>query len=325
MTEHVEPIDAVCAAMRAESLVALAVHESPDADAVGAAAGMLDLFEQLGVAATLHVDAGVVLPYAAELLPADRVVVGQPPVTATLYALDCGSLDRLAVTLGAREGRTVDIDHHHDNTRFGDLSWVDGAASSTSELVCRLAARLGLQFGERAATALYAGISFDTGHFQHESTTAETLGWAAHLVSLGADPTGVYRLLYERRSLAGLRLWARAIERTRPAGGGRALLAMLTADDFAATGAGDDDTEGIVDALRGVPGVDVAALARPRDDGRVRVSLRSDGFDVSAVAGLQGGGGHRQAAGFTATGSVEEVIQWLSTVLDERLSTASSS
>ena len=325
MSERVEPIDAVCAAMRAESLVAVAVHESPDADAVGAAAGMLDLFEQLGVPAALYVDAGVDLPYAGEFLPSGKLVEGAPPAAATLYALDCGSLDRLALTLAARPARTVDIDHHHDNTRFGDITWVDGAASSTCELVCRLAARLGLEPQARAATALYAGISFDTGHFQHESTTAETFGWAARLVDAGAEPTRVYRLLYERRSLAGLRLWARAIERTRPAGGGRALLAMLTSDDFAATGAGDDETEGIVDALRAVPGVAVAALARPRADGRVRVSLRSDGFDVSAVAGLQGGGGHRQAAGFTATGSVEEVIQWLSTVLDERLSTASSS
>ncbi len=325
MTERGDQIDAVCAAMRAESQVAVAVHESPDADAVGAAAGMLDLFGQLGVPAALHVDAGVAVPYAAELLPPGVVVVGSPPGAATLYALDCGSLDRLALTLGERSGRTVDIDHHHDNTRFGDLTWVDGRASSTSELVCRLAARLGLEFGTRAATALYAGISFDTGHFQHESTSAETLGWAARLVERGADPTRVYRLLYERRSLAGLRLWARAIERIRPAAGGRALLAMLTADDFTATGAADDDSEGIVDALRGVPGVDVAALVRPRDDGRVRVSLRSEGFDVSAVASLKGGGGHRQAAGFTAAGSLEEVIQWLSTVLDERLSTVSSS
>jgi phosphoesterase RecJ-like protein len=319
-----DPIDAVCAAMRGESQAVVAIHESPDADAVGAAAGMLDLFRQLGVAAALHVDAGVDVPYAAELLPPERVLIGPPPAGATVYALDCGSLDRLAVTLGERAGRTIDIDHHHDNTRFGDINWVDGQASSTSELVCRLAARLGLEFGRRAATALYAGISFDTGHFQHASTSAETFGWAARLVERGADPARVYRLLYERRSLAALRLWARAIERTRPAGGGRALLTMLTADDFAATGASDDDTEGIVDALRGVPGVEMAALVRPRDDGRVRVSLRSDGFDVSAVAGMKGGGGHRQAAGFTATGSVEEVTQWLSTVLDERLSTASS-
>jgi bifunctional oligoribonuclease and PAP phosphatase NrnA len=315
---------AVCAAMEAESQVALAVHESPDGDAVGAAAGMLDLFAQLGVEAALYVDPGVALPLADEFLPADGVVAGTPPEAATLYALDCGSRERLAVTLGERSGRTIDIDHHHDNTRFGDLNLVVGDASSTSELVCDIAAALGLRFSARAAAALYSGISFDTGHFQHSSTSASTFACCARLVTDGADPNRIYRLLYETRTLASLRLWARAIAAAQPAAGGRALLAPLTGADFAATGAHDDDTEGIVEALRSVPGVEVAALLRPRSARKVRVSLRSEGFDVSAVAGLKGGGGHRQAAGFTADGTVEEVTQWLSTVLDERLSTASS-
>ncbi len=323
MTDHARELEAVCAAMRGESQVALAVHESPDGDAVGAAAGMLDLFVKLGAEAHLFVDAGVVLPLAGEFLPAELVVEGPPPATATLYALDCGSAARLAVTLDAGRRRTVNIDHHHDNTRFGDLNLVDGEASSTSELVCEIAARLGLRFSPSAAAALYAGVSFDTGHFQHASTSAATFACCARLVADGADPNRVYRLLYETRSLASLRLWARAIGRARPAAAGRALLTLLSADDFTATGASDDETEGIVDALRSVPGVEVAALARPHGDGLVRVSLRSEGFDVSAVAGLKGGGGHRQAAGFTTGGTVEGVTEWLSTVLDERLSTAS--
>ena len=314
----------VCEAMRSEALVALAVHESPDSDAVGAASGMLELFAALGIEATLAVDPGVELPFAAEFLPAERVVEGPPLPGAALYALDCGSAARLALTLGDGQRRVVNIDHHHDNTRFGDLNYVDGAASSTSEIVCEIAALLGLRFSPRAASALYAGISFDTGHFQHASTSAGTFAACARLVADGADPNEVYRLLYETRSLASLRLWARAIGRARPAAAGRALLTLLTADDFGDTGASDDETEGIVDALRGVPGVEVAALARPRGDGQVRVSLRSEGFDVSAVAGLKGGGGHRQAAGFTTAGTVEGVTEWLSTVLDERLSTASS-
>jgi len=324
MTIVAPELAAVCAAMRAESQAALAVHESPDGDAVGAAAGMLDLFAQLGVEAALYVDPGVTLPLADEFLPAERVVVGAPPDTATLYALDCGSRERLALTLGERRGRTIDIDHHHDNTRFGDLNLVAGDASSTSELVCDIAERLGLRFSPRAAAALYSGISFDTGHFQHSSTSASTFACCARLVTDGADPNRIYRLLYETRTLASLRLWARAIAAAQPAAGGRALLAPVTSADFAATGASDDDTEGIVEALRSVPGVEVAALLRPRGGRKVRVSLRSEGFDVSAVAALKSGGGHRQAAGFTADGTVEEVTQWLSTVLDERLSTASS-
>jgi len=319
-----DALERVCEAVRAETLVAVAVHENPDSDAVGAAAGLIDLFRQLGVRAALHIDPGVVLPFAAELLGGVPVVQGPPPPGATLYALDCGSRERLAVTLGDWTGRVVDIDHHHDNTRFGDLDLVDGEASSTSELVCLIAARLGLTPSRAAADALYAGISFDTGHFQHDSTSATTFVCCAGLVEAGADPHRIYQLLYESRTLASLRLWARAVAGARPAGAGRALIAVLTTADFAAAGAADGETEGVVDSLRSVAGVDVAALVRPRDTNGVRVSLRSEGFDVSAVAALKGGGGHRQAAGFSADGTVEEVATWLSTELDRRLSTASS-
>jgi phosphoesterase RecJ-like protein len=309
--------------MRGESRVALAIHENPDSDAVGAAAGMLDLFGQLGVAALLRIDPGVELPLADHFLPAGLVAEGPPPAGSTLYALDCGSAERLAVTLGTWQGRVVNIDHHHDNTRFGLLNLVDETASSASQIVCEIAAALALRFSPAAAAALYAGISFDTGHFQHSSTSAATFACCARLVEDGADPNAIYKLLFETRSLASLRLWARAIGAASPAAGGRALLALLTPEDFAATGASDDETDGIVDALRSVPGVDVAALVRPQRDG-ARVSLRSNGFDVSAVAALKGGGGHKQAAGFSSPDTVEEVTQWLSTALDERLSTVSS-
>jgi phosphoesterase RecJ-like protein len=184
---------------------------------------------------------------------------------------------------------------------------------------------LGLRPSPAAASALYAGISFDTGHFHHDSTTPSTFRTAAWLVESGVDVTMMYALLYERRSEASLRLWARAVAAARSAAGGRALLGVVTRDDFAATGAGPEETEGVVDSLRGVDGVEVAALVKEQTRGaRVRVSLRSETIDVSAVAALQGGGGHKLAAGFSSDDSPEEVIAWLSSELERRLSTASS-
>jgi len=219
----------------------------------------------------------------------------------------------------------VNIDHHHDNPRYGELSLVRGEASSTSELVCDIARALGLRLSPQSAAALYAGISFDTGHFHHDSTAPSTFRTAAWLVELGVDVTGTYALLYEQRSLAALRLWARAVGDARAVAGGRALLASVTRQDFAATGAGPEETDGIVDSLRGVDGVEVAALVKEQADGtRVRVSLRSETVDVSAVAALQGGGGHKLAAGFASDDSPEEVVTWLSSELERRLSTASS-
>jgi bifunctional oligoribonuclease and PAP phosphatase NrnA len=303
--------------------VALAVHEKPDADALGAAAGMLDLLAQLGVAAELHLSPDELLPMDDVLLPETSVARGAPPEDASLYALDSGNPDRLA--LPSWGAVAVNIDHHHDNPRYGELAMVRGDASSTSELVCDIARALGLRPSPHTAAALYAGISFDTGHFHHDSTSPSTFRTAAWLAECGADVRAVYAQMYERRSEASLRLWARAVAGAHSVADGKALLAAVTAQDYAATDAGPEETDGVVDSLRGVDGVEVAALVKEQPDGaRTRVSLRSETIDVSAIAALQGGGGHKLAAGFSSDDSPEEVIAWLSSELERRLSTASS-
>jgi len=300
------------------------VHERPDTDALGAAAGMLDLFAQLGAEASLYIDGDEVLPLEELLLPLGTVTRGLPPVGRSLYALDCGSLERLALPLTSWDGVVVNIDHHHDNARFGDVVYVRGEASSTSELVCEIAGALGLQPSPPAAKALLAGISFDTGHFRHDSTSAATFATAAWLTELGVDVTAVFSMLYEQGSVEALRLWARAIAGAQALACGQALVATLTLGDYAAVGAGEEETEGIVDSLRSSAGVEVAALVKEQSRGpRVRVSLRSNGHDVSAIAALQGGGGHRMAAGFSSDDGPEEVTTWLSSELERRLSTAS--
>ena len=325
MNVRAADLDALCLRMRSERRVALAVHEKPDPDALGAAAGMLDLFGQLGIDAGLYVAEGELLPLADVLLPGGRVIRGAPPGEAALYALDSGNPARLALPAGSWDGVAVNIDHHHDNPGYGDLAFVRGDASSTSELVCDVARALELRPSPAAAAALYAGISFDTGHFHHDSTSAQTFRTAAWLVELGVDVTALYSLLYERRSLPSLRLWSRAVGGAVAVAGGRALLGVVETADYAATGAGPEETEGIVDSLRGVDGVEVAALVKEQGAGaRVRVSLRSESIDVSALAALRGGGGHRLAAGFSSDDSPREVIAWLSSELERRLSTASS-
>jgi phosphoesterase RecJ-like protein len=309
--------------MRSETRVALAIHENPDVDAVGAAAGMLDLFARLGVAATLHVSDDGPLP-AAEYLPPSSVVHGLPEHGLSLYALDCGSRARVAPSLATWDGELVNIDHHADNNGYGTLALVDAGASSTSEIVCDIARALGLSPGLEAASALYAGISFDTGHFRHTSTGPRTFAAAAWLADGGVDVTGVFVRLYEQRAAAAVRLWGRAVAAARPLAGGRAMLAVVTRADYEATGASEHDADGIVESLRAIAGVEAAALVREQANGvRVRVSMRSDALDVSAVAALRGGGGHKLAAGFSSEDGVEEVTGWLSSELERRLSTAS--
>ena len=325
MTVHDTQIAAVCDAMRAEKLVAIAIHENPDSDAVGAAVGMLDLFEQLGVPGRIHISPAQPLPIAEAFLGADYVSHELPPHDATLYAIDCGSFARLALAVDSWDGVIVNIDHHHDNSSYGSLNLVCPEASSASEIVCDLATALPLAIRPWAANALYAGISFDTGHFRHQNTSSHALSCAAVLVEAGADPRRIYQLLYETRTLPTLRLWARALSSVIAVAGGSGLIAVLAAADYRETGADHNETEGMVDFLRSIHGVRVAALVKQHGNGDTsRASLRSHGVDVSAVAALKGGGGHREAAGFTTVGAPEEVAGWLSTELEKLLSTGSS-
>lgn len=315
---------AVCRRMRSDRRVALAVHVNPDTDAIGSAAGMLDLFDQLGVEAVLHAAEDVRLPLEAYLLPADSVVRGLPDAATPLYALDCGSLSRVALPLDQWEGLVVNIDHHRDNTGFGDLILLRVEASSTCEIVCDIARALALDPGPQAAAALYAGLSFDSGHFRHSNTTARTFACAAWLRELGVDVTAVHRQLYEQRSQGALRLWARVVAAAEAEADGRLMVATVTLHDYAVTGAREDETEGILETLRAVAGVEAAVLVKEQTEGaRVRVSLRSGDLDVSAIAALRGGGGHRLAAGFSSDDSPKEVTAWLSSELARHLSTVS--
>jgi phosphoesterase RecJ-like protein len=310
--------------MRSERCAALAVHVNPDTDAIGAAAGMLDLFGQLGIAAYLHVAEGVRLPLEEYLLPAGTVVRGLPDTQTPLYALDCGNLSRAALPVDRWEGLVVNIDHHRDNSGFGDLVLLRVEASSTCEIVCDIARALALEPGPQAAAALYAGLSFDSGHFRHSNTTAQTFVCAAWLRGLGVDVTAVHRQLYEQRSQGALRLWARIVGAAEAEAGGRVMIATVTLNDYAVAGAHEDETEGIIETLRAVSGVEAAVLVKEQTEGaRVRVSLRSGDLDVSAIAALRGGGGHRLAAGFSSDDSPQEVTAWLSSELARRLSTAS--
>jgi phosphoesterase RecJ-like protein len=156
----------------------------------------------------------------------------------------------------------------------------------------------------------------DTGRFQYSNTTAKSLRLAAELVEAGADIHQIFQHVYETVQFAKLKLLARALERAQIYDGGRLVVSHLLRTDFTDIGAAETYSEGIIDSLRAVEGADMAALIRepPRSDGPARrVSLRAsnDEVDVSAIARKSGGGGHRQAAGFSSDASVEEITDFI--------------
>ncbi len=190
----------------------------------------------------------------------------------------------------------VNIDHHHDNTGFGTINLLDFDASSTAEIVWDLVRRLGVPLTQPIAEALYVGLVTDTGRFSYENTTPRAHQMAAELLEAGIDVTAIRRRLYEDIGPGKLHLLRFALDSFVLHGGGSVISARITAADFDAAGATDAQSEGIIDVIRGVRGVRVAALARELEQrpGSFKVSLRAADptIDVSAIARVAGGGGH---------------------------------
>jgi bifunctional oligoribonuclease and PAP phosphatase NrnA len=312
-------LEQVADELRAADKLLLTTHENPDGDALGSLLGMHLVLAQLGKDAAMFLAAEEFpLPHEYRHLPLDGVLNAPPGDLGErlVVFLDCGNIDRMPVDFLRAEGiRIVNIDHHHDNTRFGEINLVDPAASCTAELVWRLAHELGAELTPPMAEALYVGLVTDTGRFMYRNTGADAHRMAADLIEAGASPHAVNRQVFESLPFRRLELLARGLEHVVRYDGGAITSTYLRRNDFFETGAEETDSEGIVDHLRSVEGTAVAVLVRDllAEDraGLRKVSLRGvDGeVDVSRIARGLGGGGHTQAAGFTTALEVDELLE----------------
>ena len=323
-------LDQVAAQLRSRDRFLLTTHEGPDGDALGSLLGMHRLLTQLRKDSVMFLAAKEFpLPIEYRFLPLEEVF-HEPPVDVadrTVVFLDCGNIDRMPVEFLKREGhQLINIDHHHDNTRFGDLNLVDVGASSTAEIVYDLALLLGAEITPEIASALYVGLVTDTGRFMYENTNARTHRVAAALIEAGVDVDDTYRRLYEHVPLEKLRLVSRALAGIERHCEGALVLTYIGAEDYAETGADEAMTEGIIDHLRSVEGAKVAAVVRElgsRGHAARKVSLRSSegDVDVSVIARKHGGGGHMRAAGFSTDLPLPELVEVICAEVDAQIPT----
>jgi bifunctional oligoribonuclease and PAP phosphatase NrnA len=313
-------IEQLAAEIRSRERFLLTAHEGPDGDALGSLLGMHHLLTQLGKDSVMFLAAKEFpLPIEYRFLPLEEVFHEPPADMAdrAIVFLDCGNIDRMPVDFLAQgDNFVLNVDHHHDNTMFGDVNLVDVDASCTAEIVYELAHALGVRITAEMASALYVGLVTDTGKFMYENTNARTHRIAADLIEAGVVVDETYRRLYEHVPIEKLRLISRALEAIQRHCDGRLVVAYVTMADYEASGAGEEMTEGIIDYLRSLEGGKMAALIRDLGDrGRAarKVSLRSSGgeLDVSAIARMNGGGGHKRAAGFSTDLEVDELIPLL--------------
>ena len=323
-------LKAIADALQRHGRFLVVTHENPDGDALGSLLALSLALRQLGKDAVMYLPGQTPLPQEYAFMPLDDLV-REPPDDAAervLLAVDCAKEDRIGdESVLSAAPLVLDIDHHHDNTRFGDLNLIVADASSTGEVLRDVFAELGVELTPELAEPLYIALVTDTGRFQYANTTPKSLRLAAELVEAGADVHAVFQEVYESVEFAKLKLLARALGRAEVLEGGRIVVSHLLRTDFADVGAAEPYSEGIIDYLRAVEGAELAALIREQLHGSPRAhkgSLRSsiDELDVSVIARSFGGGGHRQAAGFSSDAPLEEIVERIRLAFLEQRATA---
>ncbi|MGI6098657.1 MAG: bifunctional oligoribonuclease/PAP phosphatase NrnA [Lentisphaerae bacterium] len=299
------PMAPVLARLDAVKRIVITAHVRPDGDALGSALALAGCLRHAGKHVQVALDrdeigVAAVLEGVADLTPTDAV----DPRAGLLVVVDCAAVDRMPEALQPLVGQlpTVVIDHHPTNTRFGDIQWVDPAASSTGEMIWRLARQAGWKLDRRIAEALWVALITDTGRFAYECTSSTTMTCAADLLTYDVRTAWLNEEIYLLFDWRVLQLRKRAYDSLESWQDGRVTVVSLTYEDFAATGCTKADAEDIIEIPRMVRGSQVALFiyqTEPRS-GVTRVSIRTrQPLDAILLARRYGGGGHRRASGAT--------------------------
>jgi bifunctional oligoribonuclease and PAP phosphatase NrnA len=286
-------------------------HFNPDGDAIASVLAMRSILLAMGKQVVAYNEDPV--PRLYTFLPGSQAFVANPgdgPYDATLV-LDCGELDRCGPLPPApARGKLICIDHHLTTSPLGEAFYIDPGASSIGEMIDRMLPSLPVELNLEIANCIYCSVLTDTGSFRYSNTTPAALRSAARMVEAGVEPWEMSVKVYESQPLARIRLLAEVLQTLwlDPLGRyGSVLVTKAMLDDH---GASMDMIDGFINYPRSIEGVQVAIQFREAEQGRYKVSFRSRGrVNVAEIASSFGGGGHRNAAGCTLEGSVDEVSQ----------------
>lgn len=309
--------------LKKASEVALFSHVSPDGDCIGSMLAVGLALEELGKSVKFYNPDPV--PRNLAFLPgASRITAWHEGIALpqTLLFVDCADLQRASIDATQIPGQAtcLNLDHHVSNENFGHINLVDPEAAASGELAYDLIRELGVPLNEELSENLYTAILTDTGSFQYGNTTARTHRVAAELMTVGIDFIRIHHEIFDQKPLAQVRLLQRALSSLELFAGGQLGMMALSLADYAATGAGDELSEGLVNHVRTIEGVEAAVLLREVEPGKVKVGLRSNlWLDVNQLASQFGGGGHKRAAGCTIQASLEEAKSQIRASMEEAL------
>jgi phosphoesterase RecJ-like protein len=287
-------------------------HIRPDPDGLGSQLGLAEALKQLGKEVQLVI-ASTWPPRYNFLDPEPkRIKRFIPPGddlrnVEVVIVVDTGTWNQLGdfgPFLKSLTAKKVVIDHHPTQDDLGAIRFVDTSSESSGRLIYEAIGALGVPVTPAMANFLFAAVATDTGWFRHANTSAETLALGAKLMKAGANPTELYNQIYEKSTLPRKKLMGLVLDRLQVAADGRVVHSEILRTDYAATGAIPQDTEDLVNLLRGIGELEVLFMEQP--EGGIKVSFRSDRADVGKVAEAFGGGGHRLASGAVLQGALEE-------------------
>lgn len=292
----------------------IATHYNPDADTIGSSLALLLALKRLDKKVTIICKDKP--PKDCQFLPSINEIIDFAKLTKmdfsnnALIIVDCNHINRVTRDeyeqgLFAKMFKIV-IDHHIVSSSYGDIAWVDPDIPSTSMMIYELIKALNVDITKDIAECLYAGLCIDTGNFRHDNTNAQSLMVASELVSKGVEPTKIYRFLFESWSIQKFRLFRETIH-TLQEENGIAIL-TVTQEMLKRNGCDDEDSGNFVDFPKKSVSINVSVLIKEIDKDRYRVSIRSKGnIDVSKIAMLYSGGGHKNAAGCTIEGNINYI------------------
>jgi phosphoesterase RecJ-like protein len=300
----------------------VASHQRPDGDAVGSAMAMALALRALGKHATVVSDAP--LPAFLQPFPHTADIAITAEVTEVFDAaiiMECGDLARTGVK-GLDKSRVINIDHHPGNSGYGAINWQDDSAAACGEMVFTLVEALGAPITPDIATHIYLAVLTDTGSFHFSHLSPRTYEVARRAVEAGADPQWIARTHYDSSSLAKVRIFGAVLNEMVIRGGGHVALLAVTRKLMADLGATNDDLEGLINFPLTVKDIEAAAIFKEVGDGDWRISMRSKGtVDIGAIAKQFSGGGHKNAAGCSARGTLKDVQERFGPLLDDAVKT----
>jgi len=310
--------------LTADRGVIIVCHQNPDGDALGSAAAFYEWLAPLKptrvFCATPVQPRWYYLP-AAEMTTTDRTIF-QNKNYDTILVLDSGDPRYAGIEkeVKTRPMTVVNIDHHPTNERFGDINCVNPTMSSTCEIAYNYFRAAEIHLNRRAATALLTGIITDTDSFTNSATTASSLAAAAELIRQGGDMKSVHNCTIRNKSLGSLKLWGMALSRLTRAADGDTVYTHLGTKDWTDTGADEAESEGIANFLNNLDDTKIALILKETADGKIKGSMRSTraDADLATIAKKMGGGGHKKAAGFTAPGTMDEVLSKLLDTIEKK-------